>query len=63
MSNDRTVSHNELRPLNDSELGLVSGGGAISDLMGAARCVGAAVEVVSHLQDITPCIPCGDVRV
>jgi hypothetical protein len=61
MSNFRTLKDCELRTLSDSELNLVSGGGAISDMMGAAKCVAAAVEVVQYLHNITPC--CGDVRV
>ena len=61
MSNFHTLSDSEVRTLGDSEFSLVSGGGAISDLAGAAKCVAAAVQVVSYLHDITPC--CGDVRV
>jgi hypothetical protein len=63
MNNFRMDSDNEFRPLSDSELNLVSGGGAISQMMDAAKCIAVAVQVVSHLQDITPCIPCGDVRI
>jgi hypothetical protein len=63
MSNFRIVSDGELHMLSDSELSLVSGGGAISQMMDAAKCIAVAAQVVGHLQDITPCIPCGDVRV
>lgn len=56
-----TKPNNEIRELSVDELDSVSGGGPISDMMDVAKCIGVAVEVVSHLQDITPC--CGDVRI
>jgi hypothetical protein len=61
MSKFRTLGDSELRTLSDSELSLVSGGGAISNLIDAVKCVTVAAEIVCHLRDITPC--CGDVRI
>jgi len=43
---------NDLHILSDAELDTVSGAGAISDAMGAARCIGAAVGAIAGIQNV-----------